>query len=301
MRGMASAKPARKCPPDGTLPFNITAAVPGQTKVKNEGKPNQKGGDACINLSLEVAEGEFAGYPAYDTLGTDGGTDFGAMSKKAWRQLGVTYVDSDQEVPDDVIAAQILNMRVYAEVKRKPQQEKNEATGAWETVYDLDEQTGVKVPKYKLEIIGYKRQPTAGLQGQPQQGQQLPQGQLAPPPQQQQFQQPPQQYAAAPGLPQGFPTGAAPQFAPPGLPQGLPPGAPGGFAPPQGGFPAAPGMAPPQFQQPQFAPSGPGGFPQVQAPQGWVQPGAPNGVAAQGAPGQVPGQQQLPGVPGATR
>lgn len=296
---MASAKPARKCPPDGTYPFNITAAAATQTKVKNEGQPNQKGGDTAVELSLEVAEGEYAGYPAFDTLGTDGGTDFGAMSKKKWRQLGVN-VDTDAEIPDDVIASGLLNQRVFAVVEREPQQKMNDATKKWEIVYDLDEQTGAKVPRYRLKIIGYRQQPTAGQQMMPQ-GQQLQQPNAP-------------QYPAAPGLPQGFPQGQqlnapqAPQFQqqpqgmPPGFPTQLPqaggfPGAPGGFQPP----PGAPGAA--QFAPPGgFPPAGPGGFPQVQAPQGWVQPGAPNGVPGQQPQaGLAPGQQPLPGMPGQPR
>lgn len=277
MRGMASAKPARKCPPDGTYPFNITSSAAGQTKIKNEGKPNQKGGDACVELALEVAEGEYAGYPAFDTLGTDGGSDFGAMSKKKWRALGVN-VDTDAETPDEVIAAGLLNQRVFAVVEREPQQKLNEATGKWETVHDIDEQTGVKVPRYRLKIVGYVRQPTQQL-GAPQQQQLAPQGQMP---------MAPGGFPGAPGMPQGFPP--APQAG------GFPP-APGGFPQQQSaGFPGAPAGGPGGFP-----PAGPGGFPQVQAPQGWVQPGAPNGVpgAAPGmAPGFVPGQQPFPGAPG---
>jgi len=271
---MASAKPARKCPPNGRYPFNITASVAGQTAVKNEGLPNQKGGDTCIKLDLEIAEGEYAGYPAYDTLGTDGGTDFGSMSKKKWRALEVPYIDSDQEVPDDVIAQSLLNRRIFAEVERKPIQKLNTATNKWEDEYELDEQTGVKVPRYKLQIVGYLKQPTAT----------------------QTLQAPvPQQHLAVPGAPQfqGAPIAGAPAGLPPGYPTQLPAGAPGAFpGAPQfagqpGAFPGAPGAYP----------GAPGGFPQVAAPQGWVQQ-PQNGVPG-GAPGAVPGQTAFPGMPGA--
>lgn len=289
MKGMASAKEGRACPPNGRYPFNITAAQADTTNIKNEGQANQKGGEACISLSLEIAEGEFAGYPAFDTLGTDGGTNFGGMSKKRLRALEVPGLDSDAEIPDEIIASSLLNRRVFAEVEREPQSKKNDATGKWDPVMDIDEKSSVKTPRYRLKIIGYLRQPAAG--------------QLAAPPQQQGQQQ---QYAQAPGqqLPQGYPTQLPQAGGFPGAPQF--PGAQ------QGGFPGAPQFAPPgapQYaQQPQYAqapgmmpPGAPGGFPQAVAPPAWTQQqGAPNGALPQQGqqagfpPGTQPG---LPGMP----
>ncbi len=263
MKGMASAKESRPVPPNGRYPFNITAAEAGFTNVKNEGKPNQTGGDSCLKLSLEVAEGEFAGYPAFDTLGTDGTTNFGGMSKKRLRQLEVPGLDSDAEVPDEVIAQSLLNKRVFAEVERTPIEKKNEATGKWEPQYDVDEKTGVKVVRYKLQILGYLRQPTTGAQ-LTQQTQQLQQA-----PQVAQTQQ------LQPTLPPGF---APPAAQWPGQ-------VPGGFAPP------APGAVPGGY-----AVAAPGGYPQMQAPANWN--AAPNGVPG-AAPVGVPGQLPFPGAPGA--
>lgn len=275
MKGMASAQGLKQCPPDGRYPFNIVEATPGFTATRVVAG-QQRGGDSKISLSLEIAEGEHAGYQAYDELGTDGGTNFGSMSKKRLRQLEVPGLDSDQEVPDDVIAASLLNRRVFAEVKREQREDKD-----GNKQFDIDEKTGLKTPLYRLRIIGYVRQPVAGAQvGQPGLPQGLPQGQ--------------------PGLPQGLPQGA-PQFAPqPGVPQGYPqPGAPQGW-------PQAPGMAPGGFAPPApgavpggYAPQAAPGFPQVAPPPGW---GAPNGAqpGLPAAPGMAPGMP-YPGAPGAPR
>lgn len=269
MRGMASAKEQRPCPPDGRYPFNIVAADPGFTQTK-EVAGQQRGGDSKISLSLEIAEGEYAGYPAFDELGTDGNTNFGAMSKKRLRQLDVQGLDSDADVPDDVIAGQLLNRRVFAEVKREQREDK---TGAKQ--FDIDEKTGTKIPLYRLRIIGYVRQPVAGA------------------------------VAGAPTLPAGVP-GGVPQYQQPGLPAGAPQyaAAPGMPQAPQG-WPAAPGMVPGGYAPPApgavpggYAPQAAPGFPQVAPPPGW---GAPNG-AAPGLPA-APGQPGLPfpGAPGAPR
>lgn len=280
MRGMASAKESRECPPNGRYPLNITAATAGHTNVKNEGQPNQKGGDSCIELGFEIAEGNYAGYPAFDTIGTDGGTNFGGMSKKKLRALEVPGLDSDAEIPDEVIAQSLLNKRVWAELEREQQMKKDEA-GKLQPIFDIDEKTQVKVPRYRLKIVGYIRQPVAAQVPQVT-GQQLPHPNIG---------QAPQYAQPGAALPQGYPTQLpqAPGFAP-GVPVGLPqgyPGAPGaGFAP---GVPGMPGGLPQGLPQ---------GFPQVQAPQAWTQ--APNGVqggAAPGAPG-LPMQPGLPGVPG---
>ncbi len=261
MKGMASAQGQKAAPTDGRYMFLVTGATPGFTQVRQTAN-GQKGGDSKISLAMEICEGEFTGYPAFDELGTDGGTNFGAMSKKRLRQLDVPGLDTDAETPDDVIAASLLNRKLLVEVKRE-QREDADGNKQW----DIDEKTGVKVPLYRLRVIGYIRQPTAqATPGAPHVG--LPTG--AP--------QLPQGYPTAQGIPQGY---AAPAF--PGAP-----GVPQGFAPPPPG--AVPGG---------FAPQAAPGYPQVAPPPGW------NGAAA--APGMPGGQPQLsfnpgaPGIPGAPR
>lgn len=261
MKGMASAKGLRACPPAGTYAFNITSADTGFTAVKTVAG-QQRGGDSKISLGLEIAEGEHAGYPAFDELGTDGNTNFGAVSKKRLRQLDVQGLDSDNEVPDEVIAGQLLNRRVYAICEREQQQDKD-----GNKKFDVDDK-GNKTALYRLRILGYVRQPTG------QQTQQLaPQGQM------------PQ----APQAPQGYPQQGLPQ-----APQGFAPQppAPGGWPQaPQGYAPPAPGAVPGGY-----APQAPvQGFPQVAPPPGWGAP--PNGVQAPGAPG-LPAAPQFPGAPG---
>jgi hypothetical protein len=259
MKQMLSVIPQKQCPPAGTYAFNITAADPGFTNVKVVAG-QQKGGHSKISLGLEIAEGQFAGYPAFDEIGTDGGTPFGSMSKKKLRQLDVPGLDSDAEIPDETIAAQLLNRRVLAICEREQQEDKD-----GNKRFDVDEATGLKTPVFRLRILGYTRQAT-GAQAQLPLTQLAPQG-FAPQGYPQQFQQP--QPVAAPGS--------------------WPGGVPGGYAPPAPG--AVPGGYAPQAQVQ--------GFPQVAPPPGWGQPNgaaapglpqAPQGVVPgyPGAPGQQP-------------
>lgn len=250
----------RQCPLDGTYPFNIISAVSGVTAVKVVAG-QQRGGDTKIALGLEIAEGEHIGYPAFDELGTDGNTNFGSMSKKRLRQLDIPGLDSDAEIPDDVIAGSLLNRRVFAICQREQREDKDGVKQ-----FDVHEATGMKTPLYRLKILGYVRQPT----GQVQPGQQL--------------------GGQAPQAPQGYPQQGLPQ-APGGYPQqgvaapGNWPGAvQGGYAPP------APGALPGGY-----APQGSvQGFPQVAPPPGW---GTPNGAQAPGLPAAPQGLP--PGYPGA--
>jgi hypothetical protein len=265
MKGMQSAQGLKACPPAGTYAMTIVAADPGFTATKVVAN-QQRGGDSKISLALEIVEGEHVGFQAFDELGTDGNTKFGAMSKKRLRQLDVQGLDTDAEIPDDAIAASLLNRRVFAVCEREQREDKD-----GNKQFDVDEKSGLKVPSYRLRVIGYTRQPTAGQQLAPQQqhapmqAPQAPQG-YAPPP----GYIAPQQFAAPPA------PGAWPQQAPQGYAPPAPGAVPGGYAPP----------APPQ------------GFPQVAPPQGWANgagaPGAP------GAPGVAPGQPGLP-FPGAPR
>lgn len=268
MKGMKDAQEYSQAAPPGLYPARIVAADATVSKK----------GDSMIHLTAEIiAPSPYAGQQADDYLGTDGTTKFGGVSKGRLRGLGLN-VDSNDEIPDAVIAQQLLG-RVYNiefgnEARMKPSVE----GGPFDTVLTaVDSRTGQTIQLQKLTIKNY-HVPNA-------QPQQLPPQQQAP-----QYQQPQQQYAPQP-LPQqqlGIALGGAPGF-PPGLPlQQAPQYAPQPVAPQYAQAPfQQPGMtqqfAPQQQLQPQYQQAPAQGQP-MQAQQPWAPPA--NGAQAPVAPAE---------------
>jgi len=243
MKMMKSCPDFLQAPPKGRYPSKIVVANPGFSKA----------GESHIEITTEITTGPHKGAQAYDYIGTDGTTKYGIGGKRKLRQLGID-LNSDQEIPDQVVAQQLLGLELMVEYENEQAQSKDES-GKLNPRFELDA-NGNKVAVQRLTVVGYIR-----AQGAPQ-GQQLPQ-------------QPQQNLAPQQGgVPQGYPQGPFP-----GAPQ-----APQGFAPPPG-LPQAWGGAP---QQGAPAPQGwgapPNGAPQlVQAPPGWTQPA---GAPPAGAPTQ---------------
>lgn len=235
MKSMRSAPDFIQAPLPGRYPSKISVAEAGHSKK----------GESHISLTLEIVDGPHKGATAYDYVGTDGTTKYGIGGKRKLRQLGIS-VDSDDEIPDVVIAQQLLNLHLMVEYGNEQQQTKAEGSETLTPRFELDA-NGNKVAVNRLIVIGYIRAQSA-VAGQS--------AQL----------QAPQGYAPQAPATQNFaPQGYAPQgvAVPAGLPQSFAgyPGAPAGAplaAPAPAGLPAAWANG----QQPQM----------VTAPPGWAQP-----------------------------
>lgn len=263
MRGMASAKEYFTAPPPGRYLCKIVACTDGVSKA----------GNTMLTLELEVREPkEHAGATARDYIITDGGSKGGGMGKTKLRGLGVP-VDSDNDVPDSVIANNLLGLELFVELGNEQQMGKD-ANGDYTVPQTaFDDQLQKLVPINKSIVKGYFRHGVGAAPSVNTQIQSAPQGyapqQIAPGFQQVQLQP---QYAQQPQqMVQPQVLQAAPQqFAPQGQPQFV--GAPQLVQNPQyvqqapqqfaGAQPQYTQQAPVQQQfAPQGQPNGQGGVP----------------------------------------
>lgn len=205
MKNMRSAQEFIQVAPKGRYPSIITKA---EAKLSNKGDPQ-------LALIVEIAEGEYAGDQAYDYIGTDGNAKgAGIYSKPKLRSLGVD-VETDNEIPDAVIAQQLQGIRVMVDYDNQPRMAKSrpdDASCPYDTVVTFpDPRTGAAITVMNLVVKGYSRIGGAPQQLAPQQGQwQGQSGQVAQPQYAPQAQAP-VQYAQQPVF---APQVAQPQFAP---------------------------------------------------------------------------------------
>lgn len=205
-------------------------------------------GNPMIKITGEVREPEeYAGAQFFDNLLTNENSKGSGFGKKKLRGLGIN-VDSEVEIPDEQIAADLLDREFFVDLEHKQQMGKD-AAGAWTVPQFKIGKNGKQEPKLNAVPKNYY---SADLQVAQSAGQ----GQL---PQPVQVQQPQQ---------------IQPQFVQPQQVQ-----APQGFPPPQGM------QAPQGFQQPAGAVPMP--WAQQAAPQGQVvqQPQA-NGPVVKRGPGR---------------
>jgi hypothetical protein len=269
MKNMASAKEFWQAPPPGTYPSTIVEA---EAKLS-------KNGATMLALTLQIDEPEqFRGETAYDYIITDGAAKGGGIGKAKLRGLGIN-VDSNVEIPDEQIAAQLRGQRVVVTYGNEPQMAASYEGGPYDKVRTaVDPATGKEVVINKLVVKSYARHNFA---------QQSFTGQQAQAPVAQAPVQAPAQQAPAAAPVQGqfpFIPPSEMQFAQPAFAQ------PQQFAQPQSAFQQGQPYAAPQ---PAFAPApAPAGYPQqapvaaapVQAQVPWATPGN----------GAVPMQAQAP-------
>lgn len=231
MKGMKSAQENQYVvPPAGTYRTRVVAAT---DKIS-------KSGNTMLEIEVEIVEpAQFAGFSVRDWIGTDGTTGFGRVGKKKLRGIGVDVDSTDEEIPDSVLAGQLLGREVWTTFKQEQRTEESiKGSGNYDKPM-FDFVNGQQVPRMQLRVDGYggviNRAPVAP-QAAPQPFQSTPAQQAA---FQQQFapQAAPQQFAPqqvpAPVAPQQFPQFAAPngQALPPWMAQaqqgvpGIQPGA----------------------------------------------------------------------------
>lgn len=227
MKGMKSAQENQYVvPPAGTYRTRIVAAT---DKIS-------KSGNTMLEIEIEIVEpANFAGTSVRDWIGTDGTTGFGRVGKKKLRGIGVDVDSSDEEIPDSVLAGQILGREIWTTFKQEQRTEESiKGSGNYDKPM-FDFVNGQQVPRMQLRVDSYggviNRAPQAPAQQAP--------VMQSSPAQQQAFQQQfaPQQAAPqypqqAQFAPQGYPQQAPaqqqvapqfPQFAPPGNGAALPP------------------------------------------------------------------------------
>lgn len=216
MKGMKSASEYQYVvPPAGTYRTKIVTAT---DKVSNSG-------NSMLEIDVEIVEPEqFAGTSVRDWIGTDGATNFGRMGKKKLRGIGVDVDATDDEIPDSVLAGQILGREVWTTFKQEQRMDKSDSGKYDKPVFDLV--NGQQVPRMQLRVDGYggvithanrAAQAPAQQQFQSSPAQQAAfQQQFAP---QQQAQAYPQQAQQAQFQQQFAPQAAPQQFAPQTAPQ----------------------------------------------------------------------------------
>src|SRR5574342_249836 len=229
-----------------------------ETGTKNAANTNAP----MVTWTGEIIEGPYAGNQFFDNAITDQDFRGSGFGKKKLRGLGVDVDTPNVEVPDQLVAQQLLGRTALVDLDQEPVMDESvPGSGTYDKPRTtVNPKTGQQIPVMKNVGRNYYPDPAAQVVHQVPQLQPAPQ-QFAQAPQPQQALQAPQQFAPPQQAPQQMPQQQA--YAPPGWPA---PGAPQGFAPPQA----------PQAQQ--FAP---------QAPQGWSPP--PQGHPA----GQLPPQQQF--------
>jgi hypothetical protein len=285
MKNMALAKEFWQAPPPGTYPSTIIEA---EAKLS-------KNGATMLALTLQIDEPEeFRGELAYDYIITDGAAKGGGIGKAKLRGLGIN-VDSNIEIPDEQLAAQLRGQRVMVTYGNEPQMTASYEGGPYDKVRTaVDPATGKEVVINKLVVKSYARHNFA-QQSFTSQHQQAQTPVAAPV-------QAPAQSAPAAASAQSTPVQSTPvqgqfpfasspelQFPQPAFAQ------PQQFAQPQPAFPQGQPYAAPQ---PAFAPAA-AGFPQqapaavapVQAQVPWATPG--NGIASTQA--QAPATEETGG------
>lgn len=125
---------------------------------------SKKTGASMLKLVAEIIEGEHQGKQVFDYAITveewNGEKVKGAgMGKGKLRQLGVN-VDSDVEIPDDQIAAQLLNIECFAELDVEPAMQQDGKTP--KTVFDPATQK--TVPQMNNKVVAYFTAPITAQQ-----------------------------------------------------------------------------------------------------------------------------------------
>ncbi len=261
MKNMGSTPDYYIPPAEGPHPGVVIAAEAGLSKK----------GNSQIHISVQL---DGTSEIAEDYIGTDGTVKGASLGKVKLRGLGID-VSTDAEIPDEVIAAQLLGRHTIVEIEHENAQKKDEATGEWVALTHFVPETGQTIQLKRMRVKGFRSANVAAApvqQQAPQQGyaQQAPQQFQQPAAQPPQYAQAPQQFQQPVPQPQYAPPQApAPQYAQPQYPaqQAQPPFAQPvqqGYAPPGQPMPQAwappPGAAPqyqqpPQVPQPQMAPA----------------------------------------------
>jgi hypothetical protein len=196
MKGMASTPDYYVPPDEGPHNATVISATPGLSKKGNT--------QITIQVQLDGTSEVIDDY-----LGTQGGVKGAGMSKAKLRGLGID-VSTDAEVPDEEIAAQLLNRKCIIEIEHENSQRKDDA-GNYVNATHFDERTGQTIQLKRARAKGFRMANVGGMAKAPAQMQQAPQ-QYAQPVQFAPTAQPPMQYAQAP---QQQYAAAQPQFAPP--------------------------------------------------------------------------------------
>jgi len=191
MKNMKSAQEFIQTAPPGRYP---SICISAEATLTKKGNPQ-------LALIWEIAEGPHTGDQAYDYIGTDGSAKgAGIYSKPKLRALGID-VETDNEIPDAVLAQQIQGMRCMVDYDNQPRMSKSRPDDP-SCPYDLpvtfpDPKTGAALVVQNLTVKGYSRVAGAAQHAQQpvQQYQQPAAPQFAAPPAQQ-FAQPPFQPAA---------------------------------------------------------------------------------------------------------
>jgi len=186
MKGMGSVKEFDLAPPPGKYPAIITAAEP---------TSSAKTGADMIEISAEIADGQYKGFGFKDYLITDGGAKGASIAKKKLRDLGITEVDTDAEIDDEVICGRLVNKHAFVLGKNEQQFTKDDKGEYTKPAFNVDPQTGKQVKAMKFVVDGWASVGTATTAPQAAQGFAAPAQQFAP------VQQPVAQQAAQPGFP----------------------------------------------------------------------------------------------------
>ena len=246
MKGMASTPDYYVPPAEGPHPATVIAAEPGLSKK----------GNTQIHIQVQL---DGMSEVIDDYIGTDGSVKGASMSKTKLRGLGID-VTSDTEIPDEQVAAQLLNRKIIVEVSHENAQRKAE-DGTYVNATHFDDRTGQTIALKRAVAKGYRQANVGNMATAPRTQPYTPPPQVPSP----------QQFA------QQAPVAFAPQSAPPQqfqqAPQQFAQQAPQQFA-----------QAPQQYaQQPQQF---------QQAPQGWQQ--APQQFAGAQVPMQYAQAPQVP-------
>lgn len=218
-------------PPIGRYPFKVIASEAKTSAIRNEGTPDQKGGSPMITITGEIRDENYAGAQFFDNMITDESFKGAGHGKKKLRGLGVN-VDSEVEIPDEQIAADLLDHEGFVDIEHEPMMGKD-GNGQY-AVPQFKLVDGKSVPKVKLVAKAYYSADLAVAQAAA--------GSTLPAPT-----APTTQQAAPQGAPAGFPP---PQgFPQPGQPVPMPWAQPGQQA-------GAPNGAPPPPAGPQVRKSG---------------------------------------------
>lgn len=161
MKGMATVKEFDLAPPAGKYPAIITAAEPTSS--------NKTGAD-MIEISAEIAEGQYKGFGFKDYLITDGAAKGASIAKKKLRDLGINEVDTDAEIDDEVICQRLTGKHAFVLGKNEQQFTKDDKGDYTKPAFNVDPNTGKQVKAMKFVVDGWSGLATATTAHAPQQG-----------------------------------------------------------------------------------------------------------------------------------
>jgi len=146
MKGMKSASEDFIVPPPGRYESEIVG-----TECKNS-----KAGSAMIHLTVEIkSPEEYSGVQAHDYILTDGTSKGAGMGKKKLRGLGINVDATDDEIPDEQIAAHLLGQRLWVQYGNEQGNEKDAKGNYTIPMWRTDPKTGVSLPLMKLNVKEY--------------------------------------------------------------------------------------------------------------------------------------------------